>query len=104
MKKQGMKKHRKAEEMNGLLTAYDVSGQSVREFCVSQGIAEHLLRYWLKRRSLSVEQAEPAAGGGFTELQVSRGGCVGLVLPGVYAWGWMAWPRGNWPCCWTATN
>lgn len=82
MKKQGMKKHRKAEEMNGLLTAYDVSGQSVREFCVSQGIAEHLLRYWLKRRSLSVEQAEPTAGGGFTELQVSRGGCVGLVLPG----------------------
>ena len=68
MKKQGMKKHRKAEEMNGLLAAYDVSGQSVREFCVSQGIAEHLLRYWLKRRSLAAEQAEPAVGGGCTEL------------------------------------
>ena len=68
MKKQGMKKHRKAGEMNGLLAAYDVSGQRVREFCVSQGIAERLLWYGLKRRSLAAEQAEPAAGGGCTEL------------------------------------
>jgi hypothetical protein len=37
-----MKKQRTEEEMGQVLSAFDGSGQSMREFCAASGMAEHL--------------------------------------------------------------
>ncbi|MFM8449526.1 MAG: IS66 family insertion sequence element accessory protein TnpA, partial [Haliscomenobacter sp.] len=42
-------KQRTSEEMEQVMREYTQSGESVREFCLRVGIAEHLLRYWMKR-------------------------------------------------------
>jgi transposase-like protein len=77
-----MKKQRKAEEMDLIISAYERSGQGVREFCASAGIAEHLLRYWMKRRATGELEVQSGQGQGFSELKISTGsaGCS-IVLP-----------------------
>ena len=77
-----MKKQRSAEEMEQVIREYIQSGESVREFCSRVGIAEHLLRYWMKRiekGDVGFSAVEPK---GFSELKISKG-AVGfsLVLP-----------------------
>lgn len=80
-KKQGMKKERNSEERGVILSQYDASGQSVREFCKERGLAEHLLRYWLKRRSGDSGADKTGSCGGFSELRVAQGSSASLVLP-----------------------
>ena len=77
-----MKKQRTAEEMVGVLLDFDKSGQSVREYCEKAGIAEHLIRYWLKRREKRSEVLEALPVEGFSELKISATGTgFSLVLP-----------------------
>jgi transposase-like protein len=77
-----MKKQRTEEEMGRVLSAFDGSGQSVREFCAASGMAEHLLRYWLKRREKGSGGLPTEASPGFSELKISpKAGGFGLVLP-----------------------
>jgi hypothetical protein len=40
-----MKKQRTEEEMGRVLSAFDGSGQSMREFCAASGMAERMLRH-----------------------------------------------------------
>ena len=68
--------------MLSLVSAYNHSGQSVREFCREQGIAEHLLRYWLKRRSHTGGEMLQTQEAGFSELKVVRPMGMSLELPG----------------------
>jgi hypothetical protein len=77
-----MKKQRTAEEMQQVLLDFDVSGQSVREYCAKAGIAEHLLRYWLKRRAKRSDVLEALPAQGFSELKISATSSgFSLVLP-----------------------
>jgi hypothetical protein len=44
-RRKGWKKQRTEEEMGRVLSAFDGSGQSVREFCAASGMAERMLRH-----------------------------------------------------------
>ena len=77
-----MKKQRSAEEMAQVIREYIQSGESVREFCSRTGIAEHLLRYWMKRMERGVRDIPAQAVEGFSELKISKGATgFSLVLP-----------------------
>ena len=77
-----MKKQRSAEEMEQVIREYIQSGKSVREFCSRVGIAEHLLRYWMKRMERGAPDVLAQAGQGFSELKISkRAAGFSLVLP-----------------------
>jgi transposase-like protein len=77
-----MRKKRTSEEMERVLLDFDQSGQRVRDYCVSAGLAEHLLRYWLRRREKGRKALEATPAHGFSELKIrTSGGGITLVLP-----------------------
>ena len=81
-KKQDIKKQRRAEEMEQVIREYVQSGESVRVFCSRGGIAEHLLRYWMKRIERVAPDIQAQAIQGFSELKIKRGAAgFSLVLP-----------------------
>lgn len=77
-----MKKQRTSEEMEQVIREYTLSGESVRVFCSRVGIAEHLLRYWMKRLEKRSVDFVPVASRGFSELKISNGvQGFSLILP-----------------------
>ena len=77
-----MKKQRTVEEMEQVIRDYTLSGENVRVFCMRVGIAEHLLRYWMKRLEKGNGDVVPETSRGFSELKISNGAHgFSLVLP-----------------------
>lgn len=77
-----MKKQRTSEEMEQVIREYTLSGESVRVFCSRVGIAEHLLRYWMKRLEKGNGDIVSETSRGFSELKISNGvQGFSLILP-----------------------
>ncbi len=58
--------------MEQVLRAYALSGQSIREFCAREGIAAHVLRYWVKRGEKRAKDLAPVSSRGFSELRIGK--------------------------------
>ena len=58
---------RTRDEWNEIVRGYQASGLTVRHFCQSAGVAQHSLRYWIKRINGS-SWTSPDAAQGLVEI------------------------------------
>ena len=83
MKKE-RRRNRSRAEREEILAEYVESGLSQVEFCLERGISVGTMGYWLRKaREFEEGVEEPAASGGFVEVQVTGGGMTPFPVAGM---------------------